>query len=142
MTRFATVYVNSLIVVCLSICGCQPGAGTVEIWVKPKKADWDFYDSTAMNVHVGQTISFDGHRVLPGSQIKPVRNFIVHCQPEKSVEIDSDARTLTFRQTGNIKVWLIESAPAFEYQSNQPEEEWDQFSQTKVTSNTLYFAVQ
>ena len=127
----------------LSVCGCQPGAGRVEIWVNPKSENRG--SSEPIEVSVGQTINFDGQRILPGTDpehaIKPLHEFTLNCDPEGAVSFALDSKTMTFNQVGQVTVWLIEMAPGLAHQSQEPVEEWDQFHQVEVHSNRLKFDV-
>lgn len=127
----------------LLACGCQPGAGSVEIWAAPKSESQN--SSDPIEVSVGQAISFDGHRILPGTDpehaIKPLHDFTLHCDPEGAVSFDHKARTLTFNRVGQVSVWLVEMAPGLAHQSQEPVEDWDQFHQVEVHSNRLKFDV-
>ena len=129
----------------LLFCGCEPGAGHVEIWVTPKKDSWNQSDSTPIEVSVGQTVQFEGQRVLPGAHpehaIKSLHRFTLHCDPKDSVEFDTDNRKLTFKQAGKVTVWFIEKAPGFARQSQEPVEDWDKHHLVDVNSNRLYFVV-
>ena len=85
------VLLISVMLLGLLACGCQPGAGSVEIWVNPKSEIRN--SSDPIEVSVGQTINFDGHRNLPGTDpehaIKPLHDFTLHCDPRRCSEFQS-----------------------------------------------------